>query len=177
MHCGTRFGGCLTMLMALAPLMADERPRVPLVSTEAATQHQKAVAGLLPKVEIIRTVRAEQSIGAPYGREIAPFELPPDSIASAIQFFENFELDTDPILSMPEMASFLITTKSGNTVRVCVYCGAQGAPLMFSLGGVRCVSKEPWKTSQGEAAVVVLKYIREAHLATSRQSDAKQQIK
>jgi len=148
------------------PLAAQEksgRPFPPLITDAAAAQHQKFVVGRIPKLDEVESIRAEVSIGPPYGPEVAPFKLPPEFVDPMLKLFQEAKIDTDPILSMPEMGSLLITQKGGKSKeRICFYCGAQGAPLMFSIDGVRCVSTAPWDPKKGEAVGQVFELIQDA---------------
>ena len=76
-----------------------------------------------------------------------------------MSYFEDSEIDTDPMFVLPEVGCLMIKTKDGKKSRICWYCGAQGAPTMFSVKGMRCVKKE-WDVNRGEAGGHLVQLVR-----------------
>lgn len=116
----------------------------PLITKSAAAKHRDRVLSGpfgIPKSTDVKMMTAEIIVGAPYGEPVERFDVPISEVDRILSNFQHAEIDTDPILTLPEMGSLVIRTHEGKSRRVCWYAGAK-APLMFSVNGVRCISKK-----------------------------------
>lgn len=141
----------LLLIFTTSPLAAHIRGVLQsLINREAAREYGPLVLSTIPKVEDIESMVAEQTVGAPYGSEIPPFRVPKEFHKELMGYFDKSAIDVSPILLLEEVACVVTTSKTGSKCRICVYGGAQGAPTMFSVSGIRCV-KTDWD-KKGEAA-------------------------
>jgi hypothetical protein len=124
------------------------RIRPALITKEAAEYWHKLLFSEdgfgIPKAKEVTRIRA-QTHGPPFGAEIDPFDVPAAFHAKLLEKFKDCRIDRDPIISMPEVGSLLICV-GHKKEHLIWYGGANGAPLMFSWQGVRCVSNRPPET-------------------------------